>query len=64
MFAFGWSSSGRKPESLEETHLSDLVTTSHADAGIQTRVAVVRGECVNTATARQHRTSDGLAFGS
>ena len=27
MFAFGWSSRGRKPECPEETHLSDLVTT-------------------------------------
>ena len=27
MFAFGWSSCGRKPEYPEETHLSDLVTT-------------------------------------
>ena len=26
MFAFGWSSCGRKPEYPEETHLSDLVT--------------------------------------
>jgi len=26
MFAFGWSSCGRKPECPEETHLSDLVT--------------------------------------
>ena len=55
MFAFGWSSCGRKPEHLEETHLSDLVTTmtiSHADAGYRTRVAAVIGECVNTAPAR------------
>ena len=28
MFAFGWSSCGRKPECPEETNLSDLVTTS------------------------------------
>ena len=27
IFAFGWSSRGRKPEYPEETHLSDLVTT-------------------------------------
>ena len=27
MFAFGWSSCGRKPECPEETHLSDLVAT-------------------------------------
>ena len=27
MFAFRWSSCGRKPECTEETHLSDLVTT-------------------------------------
>jgi len=27
MFAFRWSSCGRKPEYPEETHLSDLVTT-------------------------------------
>ena len=26
MFAFGWSSCGRKSECPEETHLSDLVT--------------------------------------
>jgi len=26
MFAFRWSSCGRKPEYPEETHLSDLVT--------------------------------------
>ena len=34
-------------------NLSDLVTTSHANAGYQTRVAAVRGKCVNTAPARQ-----------
>ena len=27
MFAFVWSSCGRKPEYLEETHLPNLVTT-------------------------------------
>ena len=53
MFAFGWSSCGRKPECPEETHLPDLVTTSDVDAGYRTRVAVVRGECVNIALARQ-----------
>ena len=37
----------------EETQLSDLVTTSHADTEYQTRVAEVRGECVNTAPARK-----------
>jgi len=29
------------------------MTISHADAGYRTRVAAVRGECVNTAPARQ-----------
>jgi len=43
MFAFRWPSCGRKPECPEETHMSDLVTTLPA----------VRGECVNTAQARQ-----------
>jgi len=56
MFAFGWSSCGRKPEYLEETYLSDLVTTSHADGRYRTRVAAVRGECFKTAPARQHCT--------
>jgi len=56
MFAFGWSSCGRKPEYPEETHLSDLVTIrtiSYVDAGYRTRVAAVRGKCVKTAPARQ-----------
>ena len=54
--SFGWSSCGRKPECPEETHLFDFgdhMTSSHADAGYRTWVAAVRGECVNTATARQ-----------
>ena len=33
--------------------LGDHMTISHADAGYQTRVTAVRGECVNTAPARQ-----------
>ena len=36
MFAFGWSSCGRKPKYPEETHLSwlgDHMTISHADPG-------------------------------
>ena len=36
-----------------ETHLSDLATISHADAGYRTRVTAVRGGCVNTVPARQ-----------
>ena len=30
-----------------------MITISHADAGYRTRVAAVRGECVNTVPARQ-----------
>ena len=33
--------------------LGDHMTISHADAGYQTRVTAVRGECINTAPARQ-----------
>ena len=33
----------RTPEYPDETHLSDMVTSSHADAGYQIAVAVVRG---------------------
>ena len=33
--------------------LDDQKTISHADAGYRTWVAAVRGECVNTAPARQ-----------
>ena len=33
--------------------LGDYMTISHADAGYRTWVAAVRGECVNTAPARQ-----------
>ena len=32
--------------------LGDHMPISHADAGYRTRVAAVRGECVNSATAR------------
>jgi len=46
MFAYDWSSCGRKLEYPEETHLSDLVTTSYADARYRTRVTAVRGERV------------------
>ena len=35
MFAFAWSSCGRKPECLEETHLSDLVTTLYIEGDNQ-----------------------------
>ena len=35
--------------------LGDHMTISHADAEYRTRVAAVRGECVNTAPARQTR---------
>ena len=54
-YAFGWSSYVRNPECPEETHLSDLVTTwpSHMPTPYRTRVAAVRGECFNTAPARQ-----------
>ena len=34
--------------------LGDHMTILHADAGYRTRVAAVRGECVNTAPARHH----------
>ena len=33
--------------------LGDHMTLSQADAGYRTRVTAVRGECVNTAPARQ-----------
>ena len=33
--------------------LGDQMTISHADAGYWTWVVAVRGECVNTAPARQ-----------
>ena len=33
--------------------LGDQMTISHVDAGYRTWVAAVRGECVNTAPARQ-----------
>ena len=33
--------------------LGDQMTISHADVGYRTQVAAVRGECVNTAPARQ-----------
>ena len=33
--------------------LGDHTTISYADAGYRTRIAAVRGKCVNTAPARQ-----------
>ena len=33
--------------------LGDHMTISHADVGYRTRVASVRGECINTAPTRQ-----------
>ena len=39
-----WSFFVRTPEYPDETHLSDMVTSSHADAGYQIAVAVVRGK--------------------
>jgi len=45
MFAFGWSSCGRKPECSDENHLSDHMAIQHADAGYRTRFAALRDEC-------------------
>ena len=53
MFAFRWSSCGRKPEYSEVTHPSDHMIISHADAGYWTRVAAVIGERVTLTPARQ-----------
>ena len=49
---FMWEETG-VPGGNPPVWLGDHMTISHADAGYQTRVAAVRGECVITAPARQ-----------
>ena len=49
---FVWEETG-VPGGNPPVWLGDDMTISHADAGYQTRVAAVRGECVNTAPARR-----------
>ena len=42
-----------RSDGLRVGGLGDHMTISHADSGYRTRVEAVRGECVNTAPARQ-----------
>ena len=49
---FVWEET-RVPRGNPPVWLGDRMTISHADARYQTLVAAVRGECVNTAPARQ-----------
>ena len=49
---FVWEET-RVPGGNPPVWLGDHMTISHADAGYRTLVAAVRGECVNTAPAKQ-----------
>ena len=49
---FVWEETG-VPGGNPPVWVGDHMTISHADAGYRTRVVAVRGECVNTAPARQ-----------
>ena len=49
---FVWEET-RVPRGNPPVWLGDHMTISHADAEYRTRVAAVRGECINTAPARQ-----------
>ena len=49
---FVWEET-RVPGGNPPVWLGDHMTISHVDAGYQTQVAAVRGECVNTAPDRQ-----------
>ena len=49
---FVWKET-RVPRGDTPVWLGDHMTISHADAGYQTHVTVVRGECVTSAPARQ-----------
>ena len=49
---FVWEETG-VPGGNPPVWLGDHMTSSHADAGYRTQVAAMRGECVNTAPARQ-----------
>ena len=52
LVVFVWEETGA-PGGNPPVWLGDHMTTSHADAEYQTRVAVVRGKCITTAQARQ-----------
>ena len=51
---FVWEETG-VPGRNPHVRLGDYMAISHADAEYRTRVAAVRGECVNTAPARQQK---------
>ena len=55
MYEYMCSSCRKRPEYPEETHLSELVTTTHADIGYQARVAAVRDEHVITYTCNSSK---------
>ena len=60
---FVWEETGI-PGGNPPVWLGDHMTISHADPGYQTRVAAVRGECVNTAPVRQCIGIDSVVLSS
>ena len=58
---FEWEVTGERGAN-PPVWLGDHMTISHANAGYRAWVAVVRGECVNTAPARQTKVHIWLHF--